>query len=695
MKKQIYNLLIILTVCLNVQAVHADEEDSLRISNQIDLDEVIVQSFKEDRSLKTAPLAASTVNGTLLHNREVMSIKDVSSLIPNLFIPDYGSKLTSPVYIRGIGSRINAPSVGLYIDGMPYFEKSAFDFDFSEIDQIEVLRGPQGTLYGRNTMGGIINVYTKSPQKYQGTSLRFTGANYDHYNGSVAHYGKLSDRVAFAVSGDVTSSGGYFENAYTGENADDLFAASGRVRLEWDLTDQLALRLISNLDYTDQGGYPYAVYDTLKQAAGTVDYNDYSSYKRWMSTSGVNLEYRTDGFSINSQTSYQYLSDDQGIDQDFSPKDQYYVTQEQQQGMWSEELNIKSTRESDYKWLFGGFAFYQGFENTVRMNYKMLGFYTHKEYDMPTYGAALYHQSTFDNLLVEGLSLTLGLRYDYEHAKNDYVAFKETDGSRNETDRFNEKLTFSQLTPKFSIQYTLPAGQMFYGTITKGYKTGGFNTSFNTEADRTFQPEYSWNYELGGKLAVWEQYLQAELAVFYIDWRKQQIYQPIATGQGSMLKNAGKSESKGVEVSLHGRPFNGFQWQINYGYTRAKFREYQRSETLDYSGNYLPMIPANTLNIGADYTISSPLDAFDRMTLSLSYTGTGDIHWTEANDAVQSWYGLLNGKLTLTKGIASLSVWGKNLTNTDYTAFYFEALNNRFAQKGKPFTFGGSIAMIF
>lgn len=86
-------------------------------------------------------------------------------------MPDYGSKLTSPVYIRGIGSKINAPSIGLYVDGIPYFEKSAFDFDFNEVDRIEVLRGPQGTLYGRNTMGGIINVYTKSPLKYEGTNV--------------------------------------------------------------------------------------------------------------------------------------------------------------------------------------------------------------------------------------------------------------------------------------------------------------------------------------------------------------------------------------------------------------------------------------------------------------------------------------------------------------------------------------------
>lgn len=681
--------------CICSLALHAEEADTARISNQVDLGEVVVQSFKQERSLNTAPLAASSVNGTMLRNREVTSIKDVSSLIPNLFIPDYGSKLTSPVYIRGIGSRINAPSVGLYIDGMPFFEKSAFDFDFSEIDQIEVLRGPQGTLYGRNTMGGIINVYTKSPRKYKGTNLRFTAGNYNNLKGSVSHYGKISDRVAFAASGDVVNSGGYFTNQYTGEKADDLFAASGRVRLEWDVTDQLTLKLISNLDHTDQGGYPYAPFDSIKQAAKEVNYNAYSSYKRLISTSGLNLEYRTDLFHINSQTSYQYLSDNQKIDQDFSPADLYFVTQKQKQSMLSEELNIKSNRGGRYKWLFGAFGFYQGVDNTVMMDYRVQKFLTRKEYDMPTYGVAFYHQSTFDDLLIDGLSLTLGLRYDYEHAENDYVAFRTKETATQETDRFDTDLSFSQLTPKVALQYTFPTGQMLYGTVTKGYKTGGFNTSFDTEADRTFDPEYSWNYELGTKLDIIGSYLSAELALFYIDWRKQQIYQPIANGQGSMLKNAGKSESKGVEASLRGRPFNGFLWQVHYGYTHATFREYKRSATLDYSGNYLPMVPNNTLTLSTDYTLSSVFNIIDRVTFSLGYTATGKLYWAEDNKASQPWYGLLNGKVTVSQGIASVSFWAKNITNTDYTAFYFEALGSSFAQKGKPFTFGGSIAMTF
>ena len=132
---------------------------------------------------------------------QVNSIKNLTGLVPNMFIPDYGSRLTSAVYIRGIGSRINTPSVGLYVDNIPYIDKSAFDFDYSDIERIDVLRGPQGTLYGRNAMGGLIKIHTKSPFSYQGTDLRIGAGTHNAYNTSLTHYHRVSERFAFSTGG--------------------------------------------------------------------------------------------------------------------------------------------------------------------------------------------------------------------------------------------------------------------------------------------------------------------------------------------------------------------------------------------------------------------------------------------------------------------------------------------------------------
>lgn len=130
------------------------------------------------------------------------------------------------------------------------------------------------------------------------------------------------------------------------------------------------------------------------------------------------------------------------------------------------------------------------------------------------------------------------------------------------------------MTPKIALQYMFPSTGLLYATVTKGYKTGGFNTSFEREEDRSFNPESSWNYELGGKHPFLDNRLRAEIALFWIDWKNQQISQTLPSGRGSMLTNAGRSVSKGVEVTLQGNPVNGLMVQVNYGFTHATFKEY-------------------------------------------------------------------------------------------------------------------------
>jgi outer membrane receptor protein involved in Fe transport len=673
-------------------AIHAfaDEMDSLA-RHPIELNEVVVQSFKQNGNMNKLPISASTIDRRSLQNQNVMDIKDISSFIPNLFMPDYGAKITSPVYIRGIGSKINDPSVGLYVDGVPYFQKSAMDFNLNEIDYIEVLRGPQGTLYGRNTMGGLINVFTKSPLQYQGLYVFASGGTYTNLDASAGYYGKVNDNFGYAVSGDYNHTNGYFLNHHTNKNADGMDAGSGRVRLEWKLQPNLLLKLSHITDYSTQGGYPYAPVDSTGKI-GDVDYNEFSSYRRTMSSTGFSVTYTAEQFSINSQTSYQYLSDKQAIDQDFTSLSTYFVTQKQKQSTISEEFNIKSATSSWYQWLFGAFAFNQQIDNSVIMDYRKQNYSTRKLYDMPSRGISVYHQSIFNDLFIDRFSLTLGVRYDYEKASNDYTAFRDSvDSHKPLGGDFYSSLNFSQLTPKVTLQYTLPSSQMIYASITRGYKTGGFNTSFERDEDRTFEPEYSWNYELGAKGRLWQNRIRGELCFFFIDWRNQQIYQALPSGIGQMLKNAGHSQSKGIEASVLANLLRNFTLQANWGFTRAVFIENVQSEKVDYSGNHIPSVPAQTLGLAANYLIPLQSELADNLSVNFQYTGTGKLYWAENNVFNQPYYGILNGKITATKGIAAVSLWAKNITGSDYTAYLFTMSGKQYAQKGKPFTAGVSI----
>lgn len=680
-------------------SLHAQKQgrDSSSIRN-INLNEVIIKSFKQRHDLRLEPVSASIMTGSAIENRNISGIKEISAMIPNLFMPDYGSKLTSPVYIRGIGSRINSPSVGLYVDGIPYFDKSAFDFDFAEIDRVEILRGPQGTLYGRNTMGGLINVYTRSPLRYQGTTLRITNGNYGYLQYGLSRYKTINEKFGYGITANYTHNNGYFTNQYTENKADKLNSASTGIRLQWKPVSSLLIALNTNFDYLNQGGYPYAELDSVTSKPGKINYNDYSYYKRNMSTSGLSVTYLGKGYSISSQSAFQYIDDNQGVDQDFTESSVYFAKQKQKQKMFSEEINIKSTLSTNYKWLFGAFAFWQKTDRTVGIDYKKAGYQTTKQYNDPVFAFALYHQSSIDDLFIKGLSLTLGLRYDYERASTDYLYYKDKDNNTTLEEKSKAKLNFSQLLPKIALQYLFPSSGQIYATVTKGYKTGGFNTSFESEKDHAFRPENSWNYELGVKHPFLDNRIRGEICLFWIDWKNQQITQTLPSNIGNRLTNAGRSSSKGLEVSLQMNPLNRLMIQLNYGYTHAVFKDYtdlKKGQTIVYTGNYLPMVPKHTFGIGADYSVSNPCSFIDRFIFSANYTGAGRIYWREDNQTSQPFYGTLGTKISANKDFLTASVWAKNITNTKYTTYYFETGGRRLGQAGRPFTFGATIQLNF
>ena len=324
------------------------------------------------------------------------------------------------------------------------------------------------------------------------------------------------------------------------------------------------------------------------------------------------------------------------------------------------------------------------------MDYETRHFSTQKYYDMPTRGVSVYHQSIFNNLLIDGLSLTLGIRYDYEHAVNNYTAYKDSaDLHQPLGDYPPAKLSFSQLTPKVTLQYSLPSSQLIYASVAKGYKTGGFNTAFQEDSDRVFKPEYSWNYEVGAKGRFWQNRLRAELCFFFIDWRNQQIYQMIQIGQ--ILRNAGHSQSKGIEASVKANLVKGFTLQANWGLTHAKFLDYVQNATVKYSGNYIPLVPNQTLGLAGNYLVPLRTKLADNLLFNLQYTGTGKLYWAENNQYSQPYYGILNAKITAKKGIAEISLWAKNLTNSEYAAYWFAMGTKQYAQKGRPLTAGISV----
>lgn len=686
------NSILLLTSFLGT-AVPNDADST--VFKTVGLSEVTVVEFKKSKE-NLATNSVSVVDSGFINRHELQSITELTAVVPNFYMPEYGSKQNTPVYIRGVGAKTKGSAVGFYVDGIPHFENSSFDVDMSNIASVTVFRGPQGTLYGRNAIGGIINVTTVSPLTYQGTQFKLGYGSHNDALFQFSHYNKLGSKMGYSVAGGYHYNDGFHRNMFTNKYADQLKDAYGRVALVWLLDNKWFLRVNSMLDYSNQGGYPYGKYNRLTGETEPVNYNRYSSYRRLLSTSGLNIRYAGENVSFSSQTAFQYIRDRQGIDQDFTSNDTYFVKNRLKQTMLSQEFMLKSNNSSRYQWLWGAFAMTQHINNTVETQYitKDNAFPTH--YRIPVNALAIYHQSTIK--LFSGFSFIAGLRWDYENSTLNYLRETyqlSTDGARTEVKNVNSSLHFNQITPKFALQYQDERNNnSYYFSVTRGYKAGGFNQTFQKEEETSFGPEYNWNYELGGKVHLLKDKLYAEAALYYIDWRQQQVNQTVP-GVGNVIHNAGHSSSKGFELALNSSPLKNLSIALSYGYTYAKFIEYQKSATLSYSGNMLPMVPRNTLSCSASYALYPSSTSFiDKIVLTAGLTGVGKIYWAEDNEVAQNFYALLNAKISITSGIFTWECWGKNITDTHYNTYCFKSSAD-YAQVGKPAYFGTSLLVKF
>ncbi len=767
--KQRYLYVLVAGSFLCLQTMKADEvnvnkNDTIKTYN---IDEVIItSSTKETNDLRLLPGSVSILSPQAVSGRQIDALKDISAYVPNLYMPDYGSKMTSAIYIRGIGARSSGQSIGLYVDNVPYLDKSAFDFELNDIQRIEVLRGPQGTLYGRNAMGGIVNIYTLSPFNYQGTKLTLSGGNYGAFKAKASHYRKLSEKVGISLSGYYDRNDGFFVNEYDNTRADKEQSAGGRFKLDWLINPNLKAQYTFNYDHVDQGAFPYGLYNKETGVVEPIRINDPSSYLRNMLNNSLYLEWKTDKILVSSTTAYQYLKDDMKMDQDYTEKSVFTLHQKQKQYAWSEEVAIRSNHKKNYQWSFGAYGFYNSLKTDGPVIFKEDGLkdilqkafdemvenpkltvygdnknqiYFPGYFETPTFGFAAFHQSTYNNLFIDGLSLTAGIRLDYEKAKLDYDSSVDSmkigvvfGGRPMGTFPMEAHLKgktsqdFLQVLPKISLRYQCSPGTFTYVSVAKGYKTGGYNVQMfgdlvqeyakydlmskfmpgkaeepsDVESVASYKPEHSWNYELGVRSELVKNRLNAELTLFYMDIQDLQLTTFAKTGSGRMITNGGKADSYGLEVSLRALITDGLTADVNYGFTRATFRDYEAidrdsKQQVNYKDNFIPYTPRHTVSLGLQYTKLFRNCWFDQFTVSAQYTGAGKIFWTEKNDISQDFYGVLNGKAGVRKGAVNLNVWSRNITNTDYQAFYFESFDNSFIQKGKPFQIGAEVTVAF
>lgn len=709
------------------------------------LGEVSVTAIKQQGPMQSQPTAVTTLGSDEVERLNILTMKNVSEIAPNFYIPDYGSRMTSSIYVRGIGARIDQPAVGLNVDNVPYLNKDAYDFDIVDIERIEVMRGPQSTLYGRNTMAGLINIYTLSPLRYQGIRVMAEGGTGTSLKAALSGYTKLNDRLGMSFSGYYNYSRGFYTNRYDNSRADRDRGASGRWKTVWRASDEVFIENIASIGWSRQDGYPYAYAET-----GEINYNDPCFYKRLTVNDGLTVKWVTPRFTFASITSFQYIKDNMTLDQDFLPLSYFTLTQSRNERSFTQDIVMRGSA-GNYSWLAGVFGFYKGGHMNAPVTFKETGieelivkhrnesnpdfpiewetpsFLLGSTFRNPVMGAALYHRSSYD---LGRWNFSLGLRLDYEHTalnyyshcNSGYIVHDVTDITPWETqrqevvidDRGKLSTSFTQLLPKFSVTYNFNRSYL-YASVAKGYKAGGYNTQmfsdvlqqrimemmgvamkYDIDEIVSYKPEKSWNYEVGAHITCDNGRVDTSVAAFYIDCRDQQLTMfPDGTTTGRIMANAGKTRSMGVELSLNYRP--AVRWHVNasYGYTRATFIEFNNGRA-DYSGNRVPYAPAHTLYLGAGYRLPvRNCGWIDAVTFDSSLRGVGDIYWDEANATRQPFYLQLGASVRLEHDRYSLDLWGENLTDTRFDTFRYVSIGNNFFQRGKPARGGITLRISF
>lgn len=329
--------------------------DSSRV---YDLDEVVVVSqAKESYGLRLQPSSSSVFTQNELQSYNVHDLSQLSAFVPSFSMPQYGSRLTSSMYIRGIGSRINNPAVSVYYDQIPLMSKSAFNNHFYMIDRVDILRGPQGTLYGQNSEGGVVRIYSKNPMNYQGTDILLGIGNGFYRNIEVAHHHRPSEKLAFSVAGFYSGLNGFIDNQNFDEKNDKTNEVGGKLRLIFQPNQKLKLDWTADYQYVNQNGFGYGeLIDLDVQDPATTIMN---GYKRNMLNTGLNLSYDTGKLLFTSTTSYQFLQDEMLMDQDYMTPDYLRLEQKQKMNALTQEFVVRSHNKSSWQHTSGLFASYQ------------------------------------------------------------------------------------------------------------------------------------------------------------------------------------------------------------------------------------------------------------------------------------------------------------------------------------------------
>ncbi len=637
---------------LSIITVFALMHNTLMAKEAKTLADIEVTAQKQEESIFEVPLSLNVFTQFDIEDKNIKSIKDIGKYTPNLYMVNPGDFGAISPSSRGLYSDASSVSttVGMYIDGIPTLGTVGYNAILQNIERIEVLRGPQGTLYGKNAQAGVINVITKQPTNIFSGSVNASFGSDNKKEYSVNVNGPIvENKLFFNLSARHYSKDGFISNSYLNNKENYRENNYGKISLLYKASDNLKLSLISSkAKYND--GAPSM--NSMNAVDSRKTANNIQGFNKSQNTShAFKLEYLYDDYKFESISAYKKDLDYRLGDYDFSSMTFYHSTIKDTYKSKSQEFRL-SNNIGDFNYLLGLYldkdnkiggyeidsanpAFKGKFSSTLDNN--SLGIFLHTDYKIN-----------------DALTLISGVRYDKDNKK-----------ISDKTQNIDLSTSYSEISPKLSLKYKINNNQMTYVSIAKGYKSGGFYMFAAPGNPKNFDKETLWNYELGIKNKFLEDTLSLNLTAYYMDIKDMQVLTSTSAVSG-YISNAASSSSKGLELEL--------QYQLNdfvnvygtLGYNKTNFKDF--SDTLgNYSGNFNPYAPKYSYSAGIKYRGASGYYT------SADINGYGKMYLDKANKFEQKAYSLVSTKIGYEAEEFDIYLYANNLFNKQHdTNGYYE-----------------------
>ena len=686
---------------------------SLAQSNQppsITLPTVIVTAQKEATDVKEVPASVTAVTAQTITDSGLRAITDAAIFAPNTVFTEFTARKVSNARFRGIGSSPANPAVTTYIDGVPQLNSNSSNIELLDVGQIEFVRGPQSPLFGRNTLGGIVNVTTAKPSmsKWSGTAFApFGNAGLMEVRGHAS--GPVGDKAAIGVAGGIQQREGYTVNSVTGNDLDFRDGTFAKAQFMMLPNANWETRFIYAHERNRDGDYALGDLDAILVTPHRVSRDFEGFTNRDINSVTFNVRGTGQNIDIQSNTGFVKWNTEDATDLDYTPLPLATRNNQEDDRQFTQELRVSSPANAPLmlgdsiklRWQAGIEYFDQAYEQDAVNT--LSAFVLNPQIAFPV--AMHSPESSIDNTgigvfgratltLSDKTDLTAGLRFDHE--SSDAVLRTFFDPVIAPENVVTAEQSFSDVSPQFAVTYRVNPQYNVYASAARGYKAGGFNPAA-LPGSEAYGEEHAWHVEAGVKSSLFAGKMAASAAVFFIDWDNLQLNVPNQFVPGQFfIANVGGASSSGIELEVTARPHQLVDVFASFGYNNASFADGTSSMGVDVSGNNLPFTPDYTALFGAQLNraITSSISGFVRGEAVLS----GGFDYDDANTRGQEAYSLVNVRAGARSKYLFGEVWVRNAFQTRYVPIaipYQFAQSGFIGENGRPRTFGVSLGVTF